>query len=78
VNYKIVSCALHTDSGGGGEEENTNLQNQVIDVEHMLGHVFKSLLYVRTCVNSFFYHVHTVHIDNYRSFFHQLMHNWIV
>jgi len=25
-----------------------------------------------------FFHVHTVHLDNYQSFFYQLMHNWIV
>jgi len=24
------------------------------------------------------FHVHTVHLDNYQSFFHQLMHNLIV
>jgi len=24
------------------------------------------------------FHVHTVHLDNYQSFFHQLMHNWTV
>ena len=24
------------------------------------------------------FHVHTVHSDNHPSFFHQLMHNWIV